>query len=375
MQNLTTREVQFEDESLICELLSRNGLISNPSERTWNRLWSNNPAYFEKWPLGWVLEENNKIVGYIGNIPLRYYINERLIKVACGHGYVVDPEARSHSLKLLASFFTQKHADLLILTTANESSAKIYKMCGAIPLPDNSFKETLTWINQCSGSLKSVLLKKKLFPRFSLSIVAMFLAPPLSIWLHFRGHGHNKRTTNSFEGQIKSIPINGINGQFDQLWENRKKELPNTLLSERSAEIIRWHYDLSEVREDNSVIVLQAMENKELLGYLVLNRVDAKDIELKRFRITDLFVSMDNKNIIDALLKKAFHLAKLEKVHLIETIGFPVWVRKRLLSTRPLSRTHSAPLFWYYTNDKTLAKELSHSEAWYATPFDGDSSL
>ena len=372
---MTTREVLFEDELLICELLSRNGLISNPSERTWNRLWSNNPAYFEKWPLGWVLEENNKIVGYIGNIPLRYHISGRLIKVACGHGYVVDPGARSHSLKILTSFFSQKHADLLILTTANESSAKIYKMCGAVPLPGNSFRETLTWINQCSGSLRSVMFKKILFPRFSLSIVAMFIAPALSIWLYFRGHGHDKMTSNSFEGQITSISINGINGQFDQLWERRKMELPNTLLSERSAEILRWHFDRPEVREENSVIILQAMQNKELLGYLVLSRVDSKEINLKRFRITDLFVSMDNKNVIDALLKKAFHLAKVEKVHLIETIGFPVWVRKRFLSTRPLSRTHSAPLFWYYTNDKNLARELSHSEAWYPTPFDGDSSL
>ena len=106
---MITREVRFEDELLISELLTRNGLISNHSERTWNRLWSNNPAYFEKWPLGWVLEENNKIMGYMGNIPLRYYMNGRLIKVACGHGYAVDPEARSYSLKLLASFFSQKH--------------------------------------------------------------------------------------------------------------------------------------------------------------------------------------------------------------------------------------------------------------------------
>ena len=203
----------------------------------------------------------------------------------------------------------------------------------------------------------------------------MFIAPALSIWLYFRGHGLNKRTKNSFEGQITSISINRINGQFDQLWERRKMELPNTLLSERSAEILRWHYDRSEVREENNVIILQAMQNKELLGYLVLNRADSKEIDLKRFRITDLFVSMDNKNVIDELLKKAFHLAKGEKVHLIETIGFPAWVRKRFLATRPLSRTHSAPLFWYYTNDKSLARELSHSEAWYPTHFDGDSSL
>ena len=37
-------------------------------------IWNKNPAYKKGWPIGWVLESNKKIVGYLGNIPLNYYL-------------------------------------------------------------------------------------------------------------------------------------------------------------------------------------------------------------------------------------------------------------------------------------------------------------
>ena len=84
---------------------------------------------------------------------------------------------------------------------------------------------------------------------------------------------------------------------------------------------------------------------------------------------------MDEEVVIHVLLKKAIEFAKEERVHLVDTMGFPKYIQDCFLSTTPFHRNNSVPLFWYYTNDKKLAEELLRPDSWYPTPFDGDSSL
>jgi len=370
---MIVRESRLGDETSVIELWVRNGLTPNPSANDWNWLWLENPAYQQGWPLGWVLEKDGKILGYLGNVPLRYFIKGKSITVACARGYAADPEARSHSLKLASSFFSQKQADLLIMTTTNEASAVVYKMCRAVPLPINSYNNSLTWVIKGRDATRSLFLKYLALPRSLATGLAMIIAPALSVWLHIRMHG-SKRVPKRWGGQVVSIPASEIDCRFDQLWERRKMELPNTLLGDRSAETLRWHYGHTAVAYKKTNF-LTAIQHGQLRGYLILTRDDSPEIALKRYRISDLFVSMDDEDVIDALLKKAFHIAKEEKVHLIDTVGFPDSVRGRLLATRPLRRVTPVSRFWYYTKDTNLGTHLARPDAWHPTPFDGDSSL
>ena len=368
------REANFNDEESVIELWGRNGLSSDPSKNNWNWLWRENPAYFEEWPLGWVLEKNNQIVGYLGNVPLQYCINGKNISVACARGYVVDPEARSHSLKIATSFFSQKQADLLIISSANELSAKVYKMFRALPLPIDSFNDSLYWIVESRGFIRSALIKYLGFTKLFSSIFSICIAPFLSVWLRIRGQV-NLHLYKDWKGQVKSMSVVEINEMFDQLWEIRKIELSNTLLGVRNSKIIRWHYDRMNTKSDKKTIILTAIKNDKLLGYLILDREDSHSIDLKRYRISDLFVLMDEEVVIHVLLEKAIEFAKEERVHLVDTMGFPKYIQDCFLSTTPFHRNNSVPLFWYYTNDKKLAEELLRPDSWYPTPFDGDSSL
>src|ERR1019366_2872546 len=113
--SIRVREASFKDHQEISALESRSALETKSYEE-WSYLWSGNPAYRireKDWPIGWVLEnEDKRIVGYLGNIPLLYELDGRQIVAAGTHAWAVDPPYRSYSILLLDRYFHQKTADL-----------------------------------------------------------------------------------------------------------------------------------------------------------------------------------------------------------------------------------------------------------------------
>src|SRR5258707_3947474 len=95
------REATFDDYPGIRTLSLQHGLVAK-SYVEWEHLWIANPAYkcTPDWPIGWVLEVEDDIVGYIGNIPLAYEFQGRIIIAPASYGLVVDHKYRSYSLSL-----------------------------------------------------------------------------------------------------------------------------------------------------------------------------------------------------------------------------------------------------------------------------------
>ena len=113
------REAKFDDYGQIAELQARYGMETETCE-AWIHLWADNPACqgFPDWPIGWLLEnEENRVVGYIGNLPRRYQLGSRNVIVTSTRGLVVDERYRSYSVPLLSLFFNQKQVDLFLDTT------------------------------------------------------------------------------------------------------------------------------------------------------------------------------------------------------------------------------------------------------------------
>src|ERR1700733_2875854 len=76
------REVRFEDYSQVSALASQNHLYVE-SYPEWTHLWPNNPAnraIKDRFPRGWVLvNDESRVSGYLGNIPLNYEIEGKRI--------------------------------------------------------------------------------------------------------------------------------------------------------------------------------------------------------------------------------------------------------------------------------------------------------
>src|SRR5271165_6462576 len=91
------REARFSDFDAVAELKQRWGLNADSLEN-WERLWRRNPALLRSElprPIGWVLEADGAVVGYLGNITLLYRYGDRTLTAATAHGLVVDPAYRA----------------------------------------------------------------------------------------------------------------------------------------------------------------------------------------------------------------------------------------------------------------------------------------
>ena len=91
-----------------------------PTLDVWAHLWRDNPARVAApdTARGWVLVEQDRVVGYLANIVQQYVLDGRTLTAASAASLVVDPEFRGSSLQLYLAFVRQTGIQLLLNTTA-----------------------------------------------------------------------------------------------------------------------------------------------------------------------------------------------------------------------------------------------------------------
>jgi len=368
MEKIVIRIAKFEDEKLVHNLCQRNGLAGEISNQAWNWIWKDNSFYTEAWPIGWVLESNNIIVGYIGNIPRAYIFNGQTWIAGVARSFVVDLEYRRYSLQLISEFFQQKEADLFIFSSANNLSSSIYKMVKAKPIPQDSFDTDLFWIVSPTSFIYS-LLRKKRVPK-SLSLLISYLIAPFVMFENLVRNRWPK--SENFDVEISTPKM--LTTEIDKLWHQIKANNPNKFLSYRDRDSILWQYDNDSVKNRNPLI-FTLMKNNVALGYLIVVEMNSIEFGLKRIVIDDLIVYDNDPTSINFLVREAFLYAQKKQVDILQFTGFPENIRDALKLTKPFSRKFSYSRFWYYVVNKDLEKPLKKKSTWYASLFDGDSSI
>ena len=153
------RETRFEDYHQVAALESRFNLAVKPYDE-WVHLWQGNPLYRElktDWPIGWVLEdEDGKIVGSMGNIPLLFELNGRRILAASGRHWVAETAHRSSSILLLDRLITQPQIDLYVNTTVSSVSVPPVTALGCSRMQVGIWDEVAYWITNYPGCFKSL---------------------------------------------------------------------------------------------------------------------------------------------------------------------------------------------------------------------------
>jgi hypothetical protein len=367
------REARFEDCDGVLALMRRNGLPVESTTARWHWLWQNNPAIAllqEPWPMGWILENESGIAGYLGNVPMLYRFNGKTLRVGAARGFAVDHSARSHSLRLVAAYFSQTGADLLLNTSANAAAASVWGLCKARTVPQANYDKVLLWILKDRAFVESYLLKLGKAPW--LAKLAAFLAAPA---VSAEGIVRRRIPRSSSSGAVVSVlDPSEIGEEFDVLWQDIVKSRPDRLLADRSAHSLRWHFDTQNaVERQAKVIALR--RNGVLSGYAILTREDSGRLGLKRARISDMIAKDDDVSAIDDLLAASYKQAKATGCHALELVGFPGFVRQRALAANPHIYRLPAPPYWYKARDPLIASELEKELHWYALPYDGDATL
>ena len=364
------REALFSDFNAILALRERWGL-SQDSPENWRRLWRDNPALSlgaANFPIGWVQEANDTIVGYLGSIPLLYQYGDQKVLAAATTSYAVDPAYRSRSLGMVGAFFRQPGCDLYLDTTATPAAGKIMQAFKAERLPQQDYETVLFWVLDPQDFLHSVAKKLQLSPRLA-GILATLGSAAL--------HGDillRKRRPASRPGRLscRELRVEEIGDDFQSLWFRKVHERPR-LMAWRTPEILHWHFLIPHSK--SSPQVLACYDGKTLAGYAIVLTTSVRELGLKKSSVADVFVADDKPEVVSELLAGAYELAKKSLSDVLEIMGFPESVRSICRVWNPYSRRYPACPYFYKTDNIALRNVLVNQDCWYACPYDGDATL
>jgi hypothetical protein len=363
----TIREACFDDYPEISALQLRYGL--EPKEYSeWKHLWVDNPIYqlIHSWPIGWVLEnENKEVVGYIGNIPLSYEFKGQQLLATASHGLVVDSLYRAYSLPLLSHFFNQMHVDLFLNTTVNAHASRVHELFRVRRVPVGAWDKSWFWITNYKGFLASLLVQKNL-------ALLQPLIYPLAIGSQLQDM-ISRSIIKARKDEIEIRARNEFDERFEQFWNKLKCSLHHQLLATRSREVLEWHFknDLKK----NRAWVVTVEDGSEIIGYGIFCRQDNVELGLKRMGLADFQVLNGNIKLLAPILSWAFEQCCQEDIHMLEVIGLQPEKQRVVDELQPRQRRLSCWRYFYKTNNNALAKGIQNSCVWDPCCFDGDASL
>jgi hypothetical protein len=367
---INLREAVFSDFAAVVALKKSWGLFPDSLEN-WERLWRHNPVLSEtlsKRPIGWVLEADGKIVGYLGNISQIYRYGDRTLKAVTASGFVVEPAYRGVSISLISAFYRQAGVDLYLNTTAIEVVGKINRAFKAASLPQPDYDAVLFWVLRPFSSTRAILLELEMGR--TLSYVGGLLGSiALGLDSFFRRRGPRSGATRY---ALSEIGVTEIGEEFESVWMEKVGE-GIRLLADRTPATLKWHFDIPG--DDGTVRVLCCRANGKLVGYAIVRNDGIRRKGPRRTVIADMLAINDDPEILRSLFVAVYDHAKRAGSHIVEVLGFPPNIRQLCFPWNPYLRKYPACPYYYKAVDPDLHKALSQGSAWYATPFDGDTTL
>jgi hypothetical protein len=364
---LKSRQATFDDYDEVAALASRYQLEPETRE-DWIHLWANNPFYHQlsNWPIGWVFQnEDKRIVGYIGNVPLLYEIGGQRLTVTASRAFVVDVPYRSYSLPLLNQFFKQKRVDLFLNTTVNAEAAKTHEVFRALRVPSGTWNEAAFWITDYRGFSACLLAMKDMRRTKGLSY-------PLSLGLFLRDQIGGRFWKTSCDGTEASF-CDRFDDRFEDFWQRLRLNFPRRLLANRSREMLEWHF--KRPLENGKAWLITAGSDSELSAYAIFFRQDNSAYSLRRMRLVDFQVLGGDTGLLRPLICQALARCRREGVHMLECIGFAPDKQRVIEALAPDGRKLSSWRYFYKATNPQLAETLEDPEVWDPSCFDGDASL
>ncbi len=358
------RQARFEDYQGIAALETSHGLASKPFDE-WRRLWIGNPCYEKlglRWPIGWVLEHGDRIVGSSSNIPLPYVFRGRKLLVASGRGWVVEDQYRGYAPLLGDEYFNQQNVDVFLNNTVNDKASEVFSTFGSSRVPVGDWSTAAFAITEHRGFAESALRIKKI-PQ------ARVLSYPTGLALSLKDRFTSKPTRRSHTDVSLA---HDFDERFDRFW-SRLRERSSALLAVRSREVLKWHFGGSIERDELWVLTIPTSGNIE--AYAVFQRRDEPQYGLKRIRMVDFQACERYDQYCAALMRRAYEECRAQGIHVLEHVGCDLEPTRVFEKAAPYRRKLPAWSFFYLASDPELAAHLSQPDAWAPSSYDGDSSL
>ncbi len=360
------REASYQDYAAIAILESKYNLQVKSFEE-WKHLWWNNPAYSEneKFPIGWVLEaDKQKIVGYLGNIPLFYELDGRRLLASVAHSWVAEFEYRSYSPLLLERYFSQRSVDFFLNATVGSLASEAFAAFQSLPIPVGAWDRSAFWITNYQGFVANWLAMKRVPLVTLLSYVlggGLLLKDTLSRRQVHPEHEANLRHCTS------------IDSRFEEFWQALRKVNSTVLMGVRSQQALEWHYGYS--LQQNKTWIVTADKGGDIAAYAIFQRNDNPSFGLHRMRLVDFQTLDGNTGLLEPMLHWALSKCRSEGIHMLECIGLGAKKREVINRSSPHVRKLPCWLYYYKACDPSLERRLGDPNVWDPSQFDGDASL
>lgn len=364
------REAVFEDCNQVADMQRRFGIEPDTSD-DWKRLWVNNPAQHDDVPIGWVLEEQGQVVGFLGNVSRRYDFAGKKIKAVAARGWVVEPAFRNTTVLLLSKYLNQRNVDILLNSSSNDKAYHVFVKMGSKTVPLDVYSRLLFWVTHGKNFITSVTgyLRLPMVLVKLAAVVGGLLSVLPVIFMDYYMNKKMKLLTKRFE--LKIIQPDLIGSDFDLLWESKRKE-HTRFLADRSSELLKWHFS----KEVFKTRIICCYEQGELQGYLAVAKMKNGKTDFLRHVIIDLIVLNNSKPVTEFLLAAAYQFSRSEKVVVLELLGFTEEIREVVKEMKALGRKSFPTPFTFKLVNKQLPVDLfAEKSTWYPSLFDGDSSL
>ena len=359
------REVKFEDYSQIKNLANRFN-INVYEQNEWEIIWKNNPYLKDnkiEWPLGWVIEVENKIVGHIGNIPTQYFYNSQSYNGSIISCWVVEPKYRLYSIKLIQKYLSQSTKDFHIATTSNLKTARTLSAFGWKEMPNKDYNKKLYIVLNTKAVLFAFIKKSNFYSNNFINNlinfgINIFLSKKINYWKKFKKE-------NNFEIH------NQFDNQFDEMWEKLKIYKKNTFHFNRSSKWLNWHLN-SKIKNKNSFILTKKEEGK-IIAYAICVFKYVKDLSIKKAVLVDLVSIKDYEKTYFDLVLFSINNSFKSGCDIFEIVGFSEEKRKIMKKIRPFEKKNTFSPFYFITKNQNLNKILLKRENWDPSELDGDS--
>jgi hypothetical protein len=367
LNDISIRLAKRQDAVPVTELLRKVGLIQ-PDDKDidahWDRLWTNNPSYkdFPSEPhFGWIMEYQNRIVGYVGCFQRTYYFKGEPMPVCIASQWGVEKDFRRFSMLLCEKFFSENPIPFKLNTTALDVSGLIFERFGnGRRVPSEALKD----VYMVPFHLPPIAMQrfKENYKKYS------FLSP----FIHFFTRVIPVNIKYKFIQQdkcLQEVDIHKLPTGFKIFWDNYLKN-SHGFIASRNEEVIEWYYNRGFRKLDKKVFVYN--QGGQIAGYASLVEEPIPGSSIKRYKIADILAT-DKKTksvILKALLKLAYEMnADLVEVHIPGMISrdeIPAFIIKRKVPNWPC---------YYQTQDMVLDEKLQDPSNWNISSYDGDSCL
>ena len=313
------REVEDKDIIPLLEFLPRG--FPYTTREFWlhqfNFWWASNPAYTNQLPRGWVLDKDSTIVGFIGNIPVKFMIHGKTETVAASNSWYVEPSVRGvFSFSLLHEFMKQKNSSLFLFKTGHDKRIiKIIQKYNYAEYPLPPFQTEFVYLinkKNVSGISKKIIFNQKnpeltesweLIKRFGLLFFSYLYQKPILR----RGTLPSKSYTSSL--------CTFCDDSFSTIWEPFLKTC--TVALSHDSETLNWLYFSSTGFYKRVVIQCHRSYDNILAGYMVFDIKQGKPSNARVMQLSDICIGDKDPRVLESLLSFAFEIGKQNNAALL----------------------------------------------------------